>query len=74
MHLAYSEDGKYFKDLNHNSGVLFAKATDKEDGTINARSLKNPYIFYMSNGTFGVVTVRTEPYGEIDKQSKGKIL
>jgi GH43 family beta-xylosidase len=74
MHLAYSEDGKYFKDLNHNSGVLYAKATENEDGTINAKSLKNPYIFYMPDGTFGAVAVRTEPYGENDKQSKGKIL
>jgi GH43 family beta-xylosidase len=74
MHLGHSEDGKYFKHLNHNSGVLFAKATDNEDGTINAKGLKKPYIFYMSDGSFGVVAVRTEPYGENDKQSKGKIL
>ena len=74
MHLAYSEDGKYFKDLNHNSGVLFAKATDNENGTLNAKSMKNPYIFYMADGTFGVVAVRIEPDGGDDKQSKGKVL
>lgn len=74
MHLAYSEDGKYFKDLNHNSGVLFAKATDNEDGTLNAKSLKNPYIFYMADGTFGVVAVRIECNGKVDEQSKGKVL
>ncbi len=74
MHLAYSEDGKYFKDLNHNSGVLFAKATENEDGTLNAKSMKNPYIFKMSNDMFGVVAVRTEAYGENDLQSKGMIL
>lgn len=74
MHLGYSEDGAYFTDLNHNSGILFAKATDNEDGTMNAKSLKNPYLFYMAEGTFGVVAVRTEAYGENDEQSKGKIL
>lgn len=74
MHLGYSEDGAYFKDLNHNSGVLFAKATDNEDGTMNAKSLKNPYLFYMEDKTFGVVAVRTEAYGENDAQSKGKVL
>ncbi|WP_234124670.1 family 43 glycosylhydrolase [Clostridium hydrogenum] len=74
MHLAYSEDGKYFNDLNHNSGVLFAKATDNEDGTLNAKSLKNPYIFYMADGTFGVVAVRIESDGENDNESKGKVL
>jgi GH43 family beta-xylosidase len=74
MHLAYSEDGKYFKDLNHNCGVLFAKATNNEDGTINAKSLKNPYVFYMADGTFGVVAVRIETDGGNDEQSKGKVL
>jgi len=74
MHLGYSEDGKYFTDLNHNSGVLFAKATNNEDGTLNAKSLKNPYIFELSDGTYGVVAVRTEPYGEVDTSSKGKVL
>ncbi|MBZ4671446.1 MAG: glycosyl hydrolase [Oscillospiraceae bacterium] len=74
MHLGYSEDGKYFKDLNHNSGVLFAKATENENGSLNAKSLKNPYIFYMEDGSFGVVAVRTEANGENDGQSKGKIL
>jgi GH43 family beta-xylosidase len=74
MHLAYSDDGKYFKDLNHNSGVLFAKATENENGSLNAKSLKNPYIFYMEDGSFGVVAVRTEANGENDAQSRGKIL
>lgn len=74
MHLAYSEDGTYFKDLNHNSGVLFAKATENEDGTLRAKSLKNPYLFPMSDGTFGIVAIRTEANGEPDSQSKGKIL
>ncbi|MDP4088372.1 MAG: glycosyl hydrolase, partial [Bacillota bacterium] len=74
MHLAYSEDGKYFKDLNHNSGVLFAKSTENEDGTLNAKNLKNPYIFHMADGSFGVVAVRIEPDGRNDEQSKGSIL
>lgn len=74
MHLAYSVDGMDFRDLNHNSGVLFAKATDNEDGTLNAKSLRNPYLFHMLDGTYGVVAVRTEPDGGNDEQSKGQIL
>ncbi|OPJ64041.1 family 43 glycosylhydrolase [Clostridium oryzae] len=74
MHLAYSEDGKSFKELNHNSGVLFAKATENADGSLNAKSLKQPYIFKMVDGTFGVVAIRTEAGGENDEQSRGKIL
>jgi len=74
MHLAYSEDKENFKDLNHNSGILFAKATDNTDGTLNAKSLKNPYIFYMEDGAFGVLAVRIEPDGGDDQQSKGQVL
>ncbi|MEJ6951771.1 family 43 glycosylhydrolase [Natronospora cellulosivora (SeqCode)] len=74
MHLAYSDDGINFQDLNHNSGVLFAKATENEDGSLNAKSLKNPYIFYLDDGNFGVVAVRTEAGGNNDQESKGKVV
>ncbi|RCX13491.1 GH43 family beta-xylosidase [Anaerobacterium chartisolvens] len=74
MHLAVSKDGKAYEGLNHNSGVLFAKATSNEDGTLNAKSLKNPYIFYMADGAFGVIAERTEFDGENDSQSKGCII
>lgn len=74
MHLAYSEDGVHFNELNHNSGVLFAKSTDNPDGTLNAKSLKNPYIFTMADGSFGVVAVRTEADGLEEMHSKGSVL
>jgi Predicted beta-xylosidase len=74
MHLAYSANGERYEALNHNSGVLFAKATDNEDGTMNAKSLKSPYLFQLADGTFGVVAVRTEHDGQPDEQSKGSIL
>ena len=74
MHLAYSDDRIKFEDLNHNSGVLFAKATENEDGSLNAKSLKNPYIFHMKDNTFGVIAVRTKQDGENDSQSKGSVL
>lgn len=74
MHLAYSEDGVRFRPLNHNSGVLFAKATANDNLTLNAKSLKNPYLFYMADDSFGVVAVRAEPDGEEDAQSKGRVI
>ena len=74
MHLAYSKDGTNFKELNHNSGVLFAKATENPDGTLKAKSLKKPYIFYKADGTFGVVAIRTEADGENDNESRGCVL
>lgn len=74
MHLAYSNDGINFEPLNHNSGVLFAKATENENGSLNAKSLKNPYIFYLKDGNFEVIAVRTESDGRNDEESKGKVL
>ncbi|QOS79022.1 family 43 glycosylhydrolase [Paenibacillus sp. JNUCC31] len=74
MHLAYSEDGSNYRALNHNSGVLFAKATENENGTLNAKSLHNPYIFILQDGTYGVVAVRTEAEGQHDTESKGAVL
>lgn len=74
MHLACSEDGIRFQELNHNSGVLFALATENEDQTLNAKSLKNPYLFKLADGAFGVVAVRTEADGQNDPESKGSIL
>lgn len=74
MHLAYSDDGENYQALNHNSGVLFAKATDNEDKTMNAKSLKCPYIFHMKDGSFGVLAIRTEANGDKDSESKGKVL
>ncbi|MRN52092.1 family 43 glycosylhydrolase [Paenibacillus sp. LC-T2] len=74
MHLAYCNDGLLFQELNHNSGVLFAKATENEDGTLQAKSLKNPYLFHTAEGDFGVIAIRTEAEGEADAESKGKVL
>lgn len=74
MHLAYSEDGTHYQELNHNSGVLFASATENPNGSLSAKSLKNPYLFELKDGSFGVVAVRTEPDGEPDERSKGAVL
>ncbi|WP_238649477.1 family 43 glycosylhydrolase [Paenibacillus piscarius] len=74
MHLACSADGISYQALNHNSGVLFAKATENADGTLRAKSLKQPYLFQTADGSFGVIAVRTEAAGEPDEESKGKVL
>ncbi|MEK4978877.1 family 43 glycosylhydrolase [Bacillus sp. FSL K6-6540] len=74
MHLAYTEDGMSYRELNHNSGVLFAKAAELSNATLSAKSLKNPYLFHMADGNFGVLAIRTEADGSPDQQSKGSVL
>lgn len=63
MHLALKRGGR-FEPLNHNSGVLFAKAEENEDGSLCAKSLKEPRIFPLKEGGYGVFALRTEANGE----------
>ena len=71
MHLAISEDGKEYRALNHNSGILFVKATENEDGSLNPKSLKNPWLFALPDGRFGVTGIRIEGDGGKDGESRG---
>ena len=74
MHLAISEDGVYYSALNHNSGVLFAKATENADGSLNPKSIKNPWLFQLPEGEFGIVAIRVTGDGEEDEESKGSVI
>lgn len=74
MHLAISEDGITYNPLNNNLGILYAKATANPDGTLNAKSLKQPYLMNLTEGGYGVLAIRTLPAGEDDEESKGCIL
>jgi len=74
MHLAISEEDGSFKALNHNSGVLFSLATENENGSLNPKCIKSPYIFNLKDGGFGVVAVRTGAEGEDDEESRGSVL
>lgn len=73
MHLALQE-GEFFRSLNHNSGVLFALATENEDGSLNPMSLRNPWVFPLKDGGYGVAAVRICGDGEEDETSRGSIL
>lgn len=74
MHLALGGDGTAYEALNHNSGVLFVKATENGDGSLNPKSLKNPWLFAVGEGHWAVAAVRTEGDGEPDKESQGSVI
>lgn len=74
MHLAISDDGVNFRALNHNSGVLFAKATENEDGSLNPKCIKDPFVFEKAEGLYGIMAIRTGGDGEEDMQGAGKVL
>lgn len=73
MHLAIEEDGKLCV-LNHNSGILFGKATENEDGSLNPKSIKFPWIYKISESEYGIMAIRTLAEGEPDDESIGKVL
>lgn len=72
MHLLLEENGEICI-LNHNSGILFAKATENEDGSLNPKSIKYPYI-YAKDDNFEIMAMRTLADGEQDEESEGKVL
>ncbi len=73
LHLGYSEDDKTFEPLNHNYGILFAKA-DYSVNTVQGETklLKGPYIFRMKDSGFGIIATRTDLKGNPD--APGKVL
>lgn len=75
MHLAYRRDDGVFQSLNHNTGVLFARATENSDKTLQAKCFTQPYIFELAEeNSYGVLAVQTEPDGSSDISSKGQVL
>ncbi len=52
--------------LNHDSGVLFAKAAENPDGSLTAKSLREPKAVRMDDGSYLIVAKRTEADGSGD--------
>lgn len=73
VHFAYESFGK-FLPLHHNEGIVFAKAVCNEDGSLQAKCLKDPWGFFSSNGEFCLVAVRTKVDGGNDADSEGCVL
>ena len=71
LHLAVSKDGKNFVALNHNSGVLFAKASENDDGSLNPKTLGFPIIVSKNDlQELGIVSFddgKSVSYNEIDE-------
>jgi GH43 family beta-xylosidase len=74
VHFARSVDGKHFTAMNENYGILFAKGTLSEQNTIRPKCVKNPVIFPLKDGGYGIMAIRTNENGTPDEESKGKVL
>lgn len=59
MHLAYSCDGRTFKPLRNNTGILFPRCTFTEgDPKGTTKTLIDPWIFRAADGSFMVCALR----------------
>ena len=74
VHFARSTDGKNFTAMNGNYGILFAKATISPENTIRPKCVKDPIIFPLKDGGYGIMAIRTNEDGTPDEESKGKVL
>lgn len=70
LHLAIGDEKTgEITPLNHNSGVLFAKATSNSDGTLNAKCLDDAFVGgKSSNSEYIIYYMRTNEKGEPDKK------
>ena len=74
VHFAVSCGGKKYEALNNNYGVLFASADVTAESTLSTKSLKNPWVFRLAKGGWGIAAVRVTEMGLDDPDSRGKIL
>jgi len=74
LHIALYKDGKYI-NLNHNSGVLYGKASENEDGSLNPKCLKAPVLIAAdNNGVYKVACLSCDGDGKADPEAEGKAL
>ncbi len=79
MHLAYKKENGSYDSLYDNNGILYAKADIAKSGKLTPKNLKNPYVFAMADGGYGIVAVRTDSSNEDmvnaqDDLSRGRAL
>lgn len=74
IHFAVSRDGQHYQPLNQNYGILFAQGEIRSDNTICPKGVKDPVIFHMSDGSFGIAATRVNEDGSSDEDCRGQLL
>lgn len=74
IHFAVSSDGRQYQALHNNYGILFAKAQISDDNTILPKGVKEPVVFPMSGGNFGIAAVRVNEDGSCDGSCQEHVL
>lgn len=66
VHFAYSRDGACYHALHQNYGILFAEAEISAEDTIVPRGVKNPRLFRLPEGQYGILADRTGKDGDLE--------
>jgi len=74
VHFAYRNNNNVFTPFHHNEGIVYAKASSNPDGTLEAKSVKKPWLFRTEDGNFALVGIRTTSEGNVDNESCGCII
>lgn len=74
IHFAVSRDGIHYAPLHKNYGILFAEGEISDDNTIVPKGVKEPFVFPMGEGEYGIAAVRVNEDGSCDELSQGKLL
>lgn len=72
VHFAISEDGRRFLALNNNSGILYGKASENADGSLNAKCLDKPVIVKNGDKGYRVLCLRCDENGNTDSEMQGR--
>lgn len=70
VHFAYSKNGDHFQALHQNYGILFAEGEISEEDTIVPKSVKNPRLFRLQEGYYGILADRTQEDGNPETEGK----
>ncbi|NLY43957.1 MAG: family 43 glycosylhydrolase [Clostridiaceae bacterium] len=75
MHLGYSADGNNFVALHDNTGILYPKADFVTNSVVGiTKKLRNPYIFRMEDGNFGIIATRISEDNTQDARERSSVL
>lgn len=74
VHMASRAGEEEFRPWHKNYGILFAQAQIRPDDTLDTKAVKDPRIFRMEDGSYGIVAVRVQEDGSEDTDCRGKVL
>lgn len=72
IHLACSRDGIHFQALHNNYGVLFAEAVIDKADRIVPKGVKEPRVFALRDGGFGIMAKRVNEDGSEETASESR--